>query len=416
MFTYSIKQLLRQPGKALLFFLLMAASTALVVTGLVMTLENTRRIQTVEDSYSTVGYIEQLPVSVDARVVPDPCYGTSTRTTEDYGGYILPEDLLFPGADYVVEPAYRPYYVSYLPELSPTKTHRYLKRHIVEFTPLADSLDGHIVEVEVTKVLFSQMGTANLGIDGSNEQDMKVGDVFPFCQECSVEHPCPLKAGERYVSTVSYYHNDGGCPAHGLEYTSYVAPHSGQCDVQGNAASDGWFTQGRVTAEGEALTNRDSVTPVTGGDFYEKGQPGYRYIQWAELYQKEDHTFTSLPSDSLEVLADWHEDAAKMNAGREITPEEFASGAAVCMVPQQLAAINQLQVGDKVDLAFLCSYYGDTSWLGYQGQLPYDFSLFNARGEWYQPFWQQEYEIVGIYSDYLPVKILIEGRENPQKR
>ena len=86
MFTYSIKQLLRQPGKALLFFLLMAASTALVVTGLVMTLENTRRIQTVEDSYSTVGYIEQLPVSVDARVVPDPCYGTSTRTTEDDGG------------------------------------------------------------------------------------------------------------------------------------------------------------------------------------------------------------------------------------------------------------------------------------------------------------------------------------------
>ncbi|WP_304583913.1 hypothetical protein [Acutalibacter muris] len=40
MFCYSIKQLLRQPGKVLLFLLLMAASTAMVVTGAMLTAEN----------------------------------------------------------------------------------------------------------------------------------------------------------------------------------------------------------------------------------------------------------------------------------------------------------------------------------------------------------------------------------------
>lgn len=404
MFTFSIKQLLRQPGKALLFFLLMAASTALLVVGLVMTIENTRRIQVVEERYTTVGYIEQLPVSVESKMTSDPCYGVGVKTTEDYGGTVLPEDLLFPGANYIIEPEFRPYYVSYLPELSPTKNHRYLKRHVLEFTPLEDSPDGHLVEVRVTKVLFSSLGPANLAqvSTGSNEREMQVGDVFPLCQECGTDHPCPLKKGERYVSTISYYHNAGGCPTHGEEYGTYVAPCSSQCDARGNVLPSQWFSQGRVTADGEALTRRDALIPVEGEDFYEEGRPGYRYVQWAQLYEKEDNTFTTLPTDSLEVLADWHEGTGKVEAGRAITPEEFESGAAVCMMPLQLATVNQLRVGDKVNLAFLCSYYGDTSWLGYQGSLPYDFSLFNAQGEWYQPFWQQEYEIVGIYNDYLP--------------
>ena len=51
MFNFSIKQLFRQPGKVILFFLLMAASTALVVTGAIMTIENAQRIQMVEDTY-----------------------------------------------------------------------------------------------------------------------------------------------------------------------------------------------------------------------------------------------------------------------------------------------------------------------------------------------------------------------------
>lgn len=44
MFSFSIKQLLRQPGKVILFFLLVAASTMLVVSGAILTIENNARI------------------------------------------------------------------------------------------------------------------------------------------------------------------------------------------------------------------------------------------------------------------------------------------------------------------------------------------------------------------------------------
>ena len=54
MFKFSLKQLLRQKGRALLFFLLLAASTALVVTGSVMTSESTQRIATVERTKTTM--------------------------------------------------------------------------------------------------------------------------------------------------------------------------------------------------------------------------------------------------------------------------------------------------------------------------------------------------------------------------
>lgn len=399
MVKFSIKQLLRQPGKAILFFLLMAASTALVVSGAIMTIENTQRIQTVEDTYTTVGYIGQLPVSVDSEIKSDPCMGMRVNTTENYGDTILPGDLLFPGANYIVKPEYRPYYVSYLPDLHATRLHGYLKRHILEFTPLEDSEDGHMVDVQITKVLFSNVNPTTLGMN-NNDHDMKVGDVFPLCQECSADHVCPLKVGERYVSTISNY--SGDCPEHGEEYWAYVAPHSSQYDAQGNYIGyEGFFTEGRVTADGEPLTQRDAITRVTGDHFYEEGQPGNMYMKWVEIYEKEDCTFTTLPINSLELLSDWHEGIAKTSTGREITPEEFETGAAVCMVPQEFATINQLRVGDKINLPFLCSYYGDTSWSAYQGSLPYEFSLFDANGDWYEPFWEQEYEIVGIYSDYL---------------
>ena len=87
MFSFSIKQLLRQPGKAILFFLLMAASTALVVTGAVLTIENNKRLRIVEETYSTIGYVEQLPISSENTVTPNPCFGTDRVTTTDYGEF-----------------------------------------------------------------------------------------------------------------------------------------------------------------------------------------------------------------------------------------------------------------------------------------------------------------------------------------
>lgn len=110
----------------------------------------------------------------------------------------------------------------------------------------------------------------------------------------------------------------------------------------------------------------------------------------------EDYLFLTTGTNSLNLLPSWHEEKAKIVSGRKISPEGFVSGAAVCMIPDMLAEPNQLKVGDKINLPLLCSCYKDMA--SSLGRIPYDFSLLNAGGEFYEPFWEQEYEIVGIYN------------------
>ena len=87
---------------------------------------------------------------------------------------------------------------------------------------------------------------------------------------------------------------------------------------------------------------------MTGDDFYSEGQPGYKYVMWAELYEMEDYAYAIMPVNSLQVLKPWHEKETELTDGREITKAEFESGAAVCMVPSSLAKVNGIRVGDEI--------------------------------------------------------------------
>lgn len=401
MLKFSFKQLFRQSGKAVLFFLLMAASTALVVTGTVMSIENTRRIQIVEDTYSTIGMIEQGAVNVEVHTVPDPCYGTYTFLDPDYGRILSPDVLDFPGADYITPPENRPYYVSYLPDFSHTER-LYLGCSIVEFTPLDTVEGGGPVEVKVTKVIYSDIDgfTANV-YPNYTQETLHEGDRIYVCQHGrngAPLYPYTLEEGLRYVGEVRFVEL---CETHDKipEYRISVGPHSYQRDSEGNLIDHGCFPED-VEAYRDLDPRRERINQVVGEDFYEKGNPGYNYVQWAEQLAMVNKLFITTPTNSLNLLPSWHSGTMYLAAGREITPEEFDQGAAVCMIPQYFAEINQLTVGDVISLPFLCSRYGTMDWLGfgYTGQLEYNFSLLDADGEFYEPFWEAEYEIVGTYA------------------
>lgn len=397
MFSFSIKQLLRQPGKAILFLLLIAASTMLAVAGTILTIESNTRIQIVEDTYSTIAYVTQLPIGYEEFPVSDPCHGDYVASRAKYGDVILPEDLDFPGAKYVVEPEYRPYYISFQPELQHTVDQRYFKRHIVEFTPLEDSEDGQVVDVQITKVLFSRVNPNNKTTTHYEDHSMEVGDIIPFCEACGHgNYMFSLKAGEHYV--VNMIMNE--CPEHGMEYYPFLAPNSQQHDTHGNDISNGFFTEDWTAPDGTFLKKQDALRPVTGDDFYSEGQPGYKYVMWAELYEMEDYAYAIMPVNSLQVLKPWHEKETELTDGREITKAEFESGAAVCMVPSSLAKVNGIRVGDEINLSLLCSIYGHVYDSRMHGMIPADTNtLYNAQGEPFEPFWEQAYEIVGIYQD-----------------
>lgn len=389
MINFGMKQLLRQRGKAILFFLLMAASTALVVTGCVLTIENTRRIQVIEDSYTTIGMVEQMPVTTEPYTQPDPCYGTFSYLSSKYGDKILLEALNFPGADYIQSPEYRPYFISYLPELRHPNGGT-LKRHIIEFTPLTESEKGEPVEAKVTKIISSNIdGRSANAREGCTDQNFNEGDTFTLCQH-GTQYVYPLKIGERYVSCI---YLQGVCPTHGVpEYVSHTGPYSSQSNAEGNLIYKNTFPDDQEEYQSDDPKRR-RINHVTGDDFYLEGQPGFNYIKWAEIYKMEDYLFATMPTKSLTLVPSFHDGNINIIEGREITSEEFASGNAVCLIPQQFAMTNQLSIGDRLDLPFMCAYYGDMD-----GSIPLNLSLLNSEGDFYQPFWEQEYEIVGIYA------------------
>ena len=119
--------------------------------------ESVQRKKIVEDQFTTVGTVEQLPLTTKRIVLPDACMGTVQGTEDYYGQWLTAEDLLFDGVEYIAGPENRPNYFSYIPdmttgELSTTTEYG----HIVEVTPLEDSdWEDDPIEVKVTKILYS---------------------------------------------------------------------------------------------------------------------------------------------------------------------------------------------------------------------------------------------------------------------
>lgn len=379
----SLKHLFRTPIKTLLFFLLMTACTLLLVFGSVMLAESSRRITAAADAFQTVGTIRQPPVSTRTEITPDACLGRIARSYDTYGETISVDALHFEGAEYMVPPENRPYYIAHLPQLRPTRPFSF-GMHIVEFTALEDCDSQTPIQAEITKVLFTNAGDD--AVPGVESKPLQVGDVIHFCQ-CGKTQPAPLKAGTTYVASIMVY----PCETHGVtEYRLAIGPHSTQCGPDGAALPDHWFPQGSV-----------KYLPEVTEDFYDEGQHGQDWLQWAEFRKTHEEYYGVLPTNSLKLLPSYHEGLLYVEEGREISEEEFETGAPVCMIPQSMATTNRLSVGDTLTLPLLCSLYGLTeddvmsTNIGYN---PSQWPLFDRNGDVYQPFWEAEYEIVGTYK------------------
>ena len=106
-------------------------------------------------------------------------------------------------------------------------------------------------------------------------------------------------------------------------------------------------------------------------------------------------TFNVCLTNDLSGVPPYHLGGASLHSGRVITEDEYESGAKVCMVSKQQANLQKWEVGDTLDMSF------------------YAFEAFpnnnNDNREWWDNqaiwhrgnggfFYQDEYEIVGIYD------------------
>lgn len=123
---------------------------------------------------------------------------------------------------------------------------------------------------------------------------------------------------------------------------------------------------------------------------------------WREVLERlevNNHAFSVLGVDNLDLIPDFNYNTTSVIEGREFTAEEIASGARVCLISQQVAAQNGLTVGDKLTLQFF--EHDDNS--VYQDTLAEGLGVINPLPEFYTamtPFANdgEEYTIIGLYS------------------
>lgn len=394
MFRTAVKQLLRTPWKTLLFFLLLALSAGLLVTGVNLYYSCTAALREVEESYETVGTITQAPDGTEIPVY-DLGNGTtiSTGYEEDVFTTILPEDVL-EGLPGLLPVENRPTLISTgvredgteLITASPLTF-----GYILTFTPLedVDSDDPEFMDEHFAYSGFTLMAYIN-GFKPYEELEQPGSAVLYWPMDLA-SYPIHLKAGTTYVAHAT------------LGY--------GQGAGEGNLFFLSALTlENDATKTGMEQVSADQVAYELTPDFWETdmGKAFLSYQENIDLFTREygvSPLFPTVPTNSLSLLDSFYRGTASVKYGREITAAEFASGAKVCMVPETLARDlegegefgNYLEVGDTIDLTWYGACYGVTT-----------SSLFPSRGsggaEFFsaQPLTQTaggEYEIVGIYTE-----------------
>ena len=416
----SLKQILRTPARTSLFFVLMMMATLLLVFSASLLSETEQRIDEVERTFTTVGRVEQPPVMTDVITATweTECWGYNLSTDDIWDVRVSVEDLQFEGANYVTAPEFRPYYMVEHPDWDhtlPVESSGRRWYHIFEFTALEDSDELGAAWVRVEEYLLQQHNIAeDLGALPPHR-----GEKTFFCQ-CGGTYyvpngtVLPLKKGKRYIAAVRL---GNGCHYHGitnpdypyqdedwmthLEYTVFQAPYSSQRDAAGNEIQSDWFPY-----LDDGTQDMYRVEEVTD-DFYEEGGRGQNWLRWANTINQYIRYFPVMPVDKPHMLPVFQEHRAFMTMGREITQEEYDSGALVCMVPDMTLRLNGWKIGDKLSLPLLFSVYGpDAKMITIPATptssaylyTPYRFSPISADGSDYEAFWEAEYEIVGAYD------------------
>ena len=360
-------------GRTCLFLLLLLLASGLFSLGRGFQAINRRNMEAYEDSFMTIGTVEQKADTVqeildwDAGIKAYRIYSRSA-----YDSYVPLSVLDFEGAEYLSGPekrvfygAYNPEYVMYEGGLSSTI--------IVEATPLEDVVPDHPVKLKLTRVL---MGPS----------DLWEGLSIIFCNHYDPD-PEMLYAGKTYIMSLQnrpgHENEKQFSEDNKMEYAPWPVLQSDQ-----------------VGPEGETL--RDEVED---GDFYDEVTEGFyetrRGKRWMELlgtWDYTNHIFPVTGTDNIHLIMAFYNGDAWISSGREFTDEEYENGEKVCLIGEKFARANGLETGDSIRLPFLYANHRSSAGSRFGSSGLGVTSLLNTKGECYPVFEDSSYTIVGMYS------------------
>lgn len=366
----SLKQLLRTPVKAVLFFLLMTAATALLVLGANLWAQTQAQIDAVEKQFTTLGTVEQKPNRTQMRTGWNAADGAYYSEAEPVYDSVISADVLdFDGVNYLKAPEKRLYYLADLQGLAVRDGGTALFYPVVEFTPAETAVPDHPIKVYVQRFLYPEAENQN------NEYEIYVCGHW-------TENPAPLEAGKTYVAYTNVIVNHHENAKSSIEYALIAAERSTQCDADGNLLESDRQTR--------------TFDEVTAG-FYET-ERGQYWLELSKALSMWDTTAPVLPVTDTALLPSFHDRTVYVREGRTFSAEDLENGAAVCLVSEEFARKNGLSIGDKVELPLYGVNEKDSPHRTFgDGSGLRTFSLLNAQNRAYTPFWTAKYEIIGTY-------------------
>lgn len=386
----SLKQMLRTPVKTAFFLILMVFAALLMTLGSGIWIKGTKTMAKYEDSFITIGTVRQKPDSYEETMEWDAEFKEyNISKKEHYDSFYTVDDLLFPGADYIVEPEQRAFYSSYVPQYSmawrewtlPTAID--YAHYITEFSPKEDCLPDESYQFQYTKML------------GGDEK--MVGAVEYFCDHNNPE-PEMVYHDKTYVARLRT-----GAYIHGWAYDAIVSGKSlyGVSVRREHklASLDSNFYYPDGSRPENAIWDGPRIFEVTDG-FYET-EAGRRILNLAKHESTWQDCQPVTGTNKTCLLMPFYNRQAYVCEGRDISEEEYASGSKVCLAPKDFMEFNGLSLGDQIEVCLLSTDISTNAGSKYQlGSSPrhYMKGLIDDKGEPFEVFETSDYTVVGIYN------------------
>ena len=386
----SLKQMMRTPVRTVFFLILMAFAALLMTLGSNIWMKGIKTMAKYEESFMTIGTVRQEPDSYEEIMEWDAEFKEYNVTKQEhYDSYHTVDDLLFPEAEYIVEPEQRAFYSSYVPQYSMAWREWTLPtaidwgHYITEFSPKEDCLPSESYQFQYTDMI------------GGDEK--MVGAVEYFCDHNNLE-PEMMYQDKTYVARLIT-----GAYMHGWAYDAVVSGQSYYGVMVHRehkpASLDSNFYYPDGSRPENAIWDGPKIFEVTEG-FYET-EAGRRILNLAKHESTWQDCQPVTATNKTCLLMPFYNGQAYISEGRDISEEEYAAGSKVCLAPKDFMEFNGLSLGDQIEVSLLCT--DNTSNAGSKYKLEnspryYLKGLIDEKGEPFEVFETSYYTVVGIYN------------------
>lgn len=383
----SMKQMLRTPVRTILFLLLMVFAVFLMAVGACIWLKSSRTMAQYEERFITIGTVRQIPDSFEQTLR----WNAETEEYDvikkaQYSSYYTPEDLLFPGAEYIAKPEQRAFYASCTPEY--LKLWRSLNGNaiavaslIVEFSPVEDCVPDETVQIQITKVI------------GGDERMEGVTEWF-----CDHRNPEPemLYQDKTYAAVLGRY-----LYIHGSAYDELMKNAAGEVRIgleyiPESLDSNLYLPDGSMVED--VFRDGQKIFEVTEG-FYET-DAGRRLLNLAKMEGIYQYMQPVTGTNKTCLLMPFYNGDAYISEGRDISEEEYAKGDNVCLAPRIFMDNNGLSPGDKIHVELMTTDTERNAGRRFflDGGLKWYGGMVDAAGNPLEVFEESDYTVVGIYD------------------